>query len=88
MAALPTKDENPTGLHQRYKVERLNGPTDPNAVYFVLRIDCNGKDGAHIHACRLAAQAWAMAVAKDPTASHLHQTASDLLAYLADSVPF
>lgn len=32
--------EEKTGLHQKYNVTKANGtPTDPDAVYFVLRLD-------------------------------------------------
>lgn len=57
---IPSQQENPHGLHGRYKIEKLNGePIDPRAVYFVLRLDGFGNDPAHIQACRAAAKAYA-----------------------------
>ena len=52
---IPTKAKNPQGLHQRYKVEKLDGETDAHAVYIVLRIDSQGTDPEWIEACRKAA---------------------------------
>ena len=50
---LPKIEENPNGLHQRYIVQKANGElTDPEAVYFVLRLDGAGDDLDHIVACR------------------------------------
>jgi len=58
---IPTAEENPNGLHQRYKVTKADGTTcDPNAVYFVLRLDSGGSIG-HIASCREAAVAYAAA---------------------------
>lgn len=57
---LPTEKENPSGLYQRYVITKANGePVDPEAIYFVLRIDSHGDDWAHIEACRAAARAYA-----------------------------
>lgn len=57
---LPTKEQNPDGLHQRYNVTKASGePVDPNAFYFVLRLDSGGDDQKHIHACRAAAWRYA-----------------------------
>lgn len=47
-------DENPRGLHARYKVEKLYGEDDPNADYFVLRLDKAGDDQVWTAACRAA----------------------------------
>jgi hypothetical protein len=74
MKSLPTKEENPNGFHQRYKVERLEGETDPNACYFVLRLDCQGTDIPHIRACRVAALAYAESV----EGTHLNDVGLDL----------
>lgn len=52
---LPSAAQNPNGLHKRYEVKKLVGETDPNAVYFVLRLDNGGDDPAHVEACREAA---------------------------------
>ncbi len=60
MSAIPIMRDNPHGLHQRYRVEKVNGEaTDPMATYFVLRLDGFGRDGQHIAACRAAARAYA-----------------------------
>jgi hypothetical protein len=51
------KDENlkKQGLISRYKITKLDGSdVDPNAHYFVLRLDKNGSDKKHIAACRKA----------------------------------
>ena len=51
---IPTKEENPNGLHQRYIVTHSEDmPDDPDALYFVLKL--NSKDPVHCRACRLAA---------------------------------
>lgn len=65
--------ENQKGLYRRYKVEKVNGDTDPNAEYFVLRLDEGGSDIEHIKACRIAAHAYADAIER-----HLPQLAADL----------
>jgi hypothetical protein len=71
---LPTERQNPTGLHQRYIIRRANGkPIDPNAIYFVLRLDDGGKDPAHIKASRKAARAYAKVIEH-----HLPDLASEL----------
>jgi len=57
---IPSKAENPNGLHQRYRVSKSDGsPVDPRAIYFVLRLDGFGSDPGHIAACRAAALAYA-----------------------------
>lgn len=57
---IPSQQENPNGLHQRYSVKKADGtPTDPNAVYFVLRLDNFGHDPQHVRACRKAARTFA-----------------------------
>lgn len=76
---LPTAEDRPNGLHQRYRVLKLHGTTDPNAVYFVLRLDPEGDDKFHVKACRIAALAYANAV-KD---SRLHFVGEDLRALIA-----
>jgi len=44
-AGIPTQEENPKGLHQRYIVSKTNGePIDEKAEYFILRVDLNGSD--------------------------------------------
>lgn len=60
---IPTREENPTGFHARYKVTKADGtPCDPDAVYFVLRIDAGGKDHAHVSACRSALRTYVDAI--------------------------
>ncbi len=75
MKGIPSKEANPKGLHQRYKVTKLNGdPVDATVEYFVLRLDDGGEDKQHIKACRVAIIAYAKAIA-----SHLPDLAADLL---------
>lgn len=71
---IPTKQENPNGLHQRYKVTKADGSEcDPRAVYFVLRLDGFGRDTGHIAACRTAARAYV-----ENAPPYLQQVADDL----------
>lgn len=61
---ISTREENPQGFHQRYKVTKLNGdPIDESSEYFVLRLDENGDDMNHIAACRKAILTYAKAIA-------------------------
>ena len=74
MKRLPTKEENPKGLHQRYHILKASGePIDANAEYFVLRLDDMGKDPKHIAACRKAIITYAAEI-KD----HLPELSKDL----------
>lgn len=57
MLTIPTQAENPEGFHQKYRVEKLIGESDPNAVYLVLRLD--GED-QWASTCRFAARAIAV----------------------------
>lgn len=85
---IPMKEENPTGLHARYVIRKVVGRTktnfghgyklktkavDPNAEYFILRLDKGGSDPEHIRACRIAIQYYADAIEK-----HLPDLAKDL----------
>lgn len=70
---LPLPSENPTGLHSRYIVTKREGETDPNAQYFVLRLDKGGTDEAHVKACRVAILGYAAAIAH-----HLPELAADI----------
>ncbi len=82
---LPTIEENPSGLHQRYVISKANGePVDPNAIYFVLRIDEHGDDPSHLNASREAARAYAEAILRDLEAGHLEDLATDLIRLLND----
>lgn len=81
MSAIPTKQLNPRGLHQRYVVTKADGePVDPMATYFVLRLDHFGRDGLHIAACRAAARAYADFILKggDRHGTHLDAVAAQL----------
>lgn len=66
----------------RYIVAKTSGETDPNAVYFVLRIDKDGSDPSHIRACRDALKTYCRTIAKDKTAPHLQALVQDLADYL------
>lgn len=56
MNKIPSKKDNPNGLHKRYYVMKALGKTDVKAVYFVLRLDKRGKDKEWSEACRKAAR--------------------------------
>jgi len=76
MNGIKTQQENPKGLHQRYIVAKSNGkPVDPNAEYFVLRVDLNGSDPKHIEVCRKAVITYAENIKE-----HLPELAQDLIA--------
>ena len=71
---LPTKTENPNGLHQRYGITHLDGsPIDPEADYFILRLDERCQDQKHIKSCRKAILTYA-----DEIEYHLPQLADDI----------
>lgn len=84
---IPSKAENPNGLHQRYFVAKwiqgidMTGksledcllPVDDLAEYFVLRLDTGGSDIEHIKACRIGVNAYA-----DAIEHHLPELAKDL----------
>jgi len=62
---IPTKEENPLGLHSRYYVSKVSGePVDENAEYFVLRLDKNASDLLHVDACRCAIMTYATIIEK------------------------
>jgi hypothetical protein len=78
MKIIPSKNDNPDGLHRRYTVTKADGKNcDPRAVYFVLRLDSLGGDSAHISACRAAARAYADYV-QSGAAPHLSQVGDEL----------
>ena len=55
---IPSRQENPNGLHGRYNVTKADGSEcDPHAVYFVLRLDGSSD---HVKACRSAARSYAV----------------------------
>jgi hypothetical protein len=68
-SSIPTREQNPEGLHQRYRVFKIVPgastlqPIDHGAEYFPLRLDSGGKDPDHIKACRIAIHAYAKAIA-------------------------
>ena len=75
MKKIPTREENPEGLHQCYIVSKTDGePVDDNAEYFVMRLDEGGNDIKHIRACRKAVRTYAKKIKK-----HLPQLSKDLL---------
>ena len=77
MNPIPSKAQNPTGLHQRYTLLRLDGtPVDTTkADYFVLRLDDGGSDPAHIAACRAAILTYAAHIQ-----AHIPKLAEDIRA--------
>jgi len=71
---IPTQDENPDGLHQRYRIEKADGsPVEYGSEYFVLRLDDGGSDPNHIEACKAAVLRYSEKI-KD----HIPQLATDL----------
>lgn len=85
---IPTKEENPKGLYQKYLIRKITGwrndrvtfdrhfrtkAVDDHAEYFVLRLDINGGDSNHIKACRKAIQVYA-----DEIEATIPQLAKDL----------
>jgi len=71
---LPTKLENPKGLHQKYFVQKTNGdPIDDTAEYFVLRLDNGGSDPIHNEACRQAILTYATIIK-----NHLPNLSNDI----------
>ena len=72
---IPTREENPNGLHRRYIVSKTSyKPVDEGAEYFVLRVDKNGKDPKHVAACRKAVLKYA-----EEIADHLPELSKDLI---------
>ena len=72
MSRIPTKLQNPTGLHQRYHIEKIvevegsrtvdTIAVDPRAEYYVMRLDMGGSDLEHVKACRIGIHAYADAI--------------------------
>lgn len=74
--SIPRENDNPDGLHQRYRITKSNGSkVDGQAEYFVLRLDAGGSDPAHIAASRAAAMTYA-----DKIEPHIPKLAADLRA--------
>lgn len=87
---IPTLQDNPGGLHQRYIVTKANGePVDPDAVYFVLRIDRGGRHAKHTACCRHAARAYCEAAfnCNDNGLLHISEDLYELLNEIDDSLP-
>ena len=60
---IPTKEENPNGLHLKYYITKVDGtPVDPDAEYFLLRLDEKSTDLRHVNACRQAVCTYANAI--------------------------
>lgn len=84
---IPTQRENPSGLHQRYHIQKVVPaepgffgpdnyklvPVDDDAEYFIMRLDTGGSDPEHIKACRIGVHAYA-----DAVEHHLPDLARDL----------
>jgi hypothetical protein len=76
MKHIPTKEENPKGLHARYSIRKIVGwkkegfygmkpitkAVDKDAEYFIMRLDEGGSDINHIKACRVGIHAYADAI--------------------------
>jgi hypothetical protein len=76
---IPSKEENPNGLHHKYIILKENGePVDKDAIYLVLRLDNKCNDSHHLNACRDAAIQYCNSISDDLQATHLHQTALEL----------
>lgn len=79
---LPSEQENPNGLHNRYYVSKVNGePVDEFAEYFILRLDGGGDDPIHIAACRKAILTYAENIKE-----HLPQLSTDLIERYGDTL--
>lgn len=70
----------PHEFNERYEVTNADGtPTDPDAIYFVLRLDSGCRDPEHLQACRSAARAYIRETTwGDAETSHLETIGSDL----------
>lgn len=59
---IPTKEENPLGLHAKYHISKVSGePLDEDSEYFVLRLD-KGGEPLHVDACRCAIMTYASVI--------------------------
>jgi hypothetical protein len=62
--SIPTKEEAPNKLHQKYILKRTDGkPIDEKAEFFILRLDELGHNPVHLNACRRGVLAYADAIA-------------------------
>lgn len=87
---MKTQEENPEGLYVKYRVEKSDGtPVDPNAVYFVLRLDfseCDQENNPehmgkrrHIRACRAALWTYCNEIQSVPPLAQLARELRQLL---------
>lgn len=70
---IPSKDQNPNGLHVQYRLFKADMSETAPGDYFVLRLDDGCKDPAHTAACRKALMTYANEIE-----AHLPQLAADL----------
>jgi hypothetical protein len=80
----PTEEDKRDGLKAKYNITHVDGsPCDPNAQYFVLRLDYhNDCDKKHVAACRVAAKIYAKEIV-----THLPLLSSDLQTMLMTDAP-
>ena len=82
MAPVPPAGQLPPRPHERSVLRPAIGePVDPEAIYFVLRLDSEGDDFQHIAACRAAARKYIERIEQLRT-PWLQQTAQELRALL------
>ena len=76
----PTPEDKRDGLKPKYTITHADGsPCDPNAKYFVLRLDYHeGMDEYHIACCRVAAEVYARGIA-----DHLPALSADIMDVLS-----
>jgi len=76
----PTPEDKRDGLKTKYQIRHADGtPCDPNAQYFVLRLDYHEDcDEIHIDACRMAARMYANDIRE-----HLPALSIDLRSFLS-----
>lgn len=89
MKEIPTIDENPKGLHQKYVIRKvtevkrdgffgspklITRPVDSDAEYFILRLDDRCKDKKHVEACRKAVLHYAELIKE-----HIPELSKDLI---------
>jgi hypothetical protein len=71
---LPVQVLGADGLYKRYEVTHADGSlTDPDAIYFVLRLDAGGSDVEHIEACQDAALEFCRKIANKRLAAELKE---------------
>lgn len=69
---LPTQEENPKGLYNKYYIEKVNGELlDDNSEYFLLKLT---GDNEHVKACKKAILTYAKEMKE-----HEPKLASDLV---------